>query len=346
MPPRATLYHLLSRLYRAAPNAETIATLRGIPGFDEHLPSPAEQEPWLETMAVAHHALFGMTVYPYESLFRHDSLMVNDGTETVSAFYEACGYAPEVSDMGAPDHLALELECLARLDDYANQAMQEGRSSSAAWAEAQRRDFVVHHLAVWVPLFTDALRHAAPPPLYETLATVTQELVLWELSDAGTIPSPFSLLPSGGDHSTGKENGDTAENEGVGLNEIVRTLITPAQVGLWLSRADLRAIARRLQLPVGMGDRHTQLRTLFESAAQFEVLPALFDALNDRWQTAATTYRALQTHYPAWHPIGEAWLARIYEAQALLTEMREQEGKERGTRREARGTAGNAPTGE
>ncbi len=328
MSPRTTLYKLLARLYRAAPDAATIATLRGVPGFDVHLPPPADKAVWLEEMAVVHHTLFGMTVYPYESLFRYDSLMINDGTEAITTFYAACGYTPNLSDEGSPDHLAIELDCMVRLDDYANQATAEGRASGAAWAEAQRQQFVATHLAVWVPPFADAVRRAAPASLYETVATVTRDLVLWELSNALTVPAadPFPVLFADADTETAQ--GEPTEEDEVGLNSIVRTMITPARVGLWLSRADMRGIARHLHLPLGMGDRHAQLRTLFEAAGQFDTLPALFDALDTRWRAAQAVITALYSDYPAWQPIGAAWQARLDAGQVLLTRLRQEMERE------------------
>src|SRR5437868_4910333 len=109
-------YDLLARLYLAEPDAAVLAYVRDLPGFAECLPPPAAQAAWQEAQAAEYQRLFGMNVYPYESLFRDPDLMLNTAaTARVRQLYVDLGFAMPPVRTGAPDHLGLELRLLRDL---------------------------------------------------------------------------------------------------------------------------------------------------------------------------------------------------------------------------------------
>ncbi|MBX0330899.1 hypothetical protein K2Z83_24895 [Oscillochloris sp. ZM17-4] len=110
----------------------------------------------------------------------------------------------------------------------------------------------------------------------------------------------------------------------VGLNRVVRQLITPDIVGVFLSRADIMAVGRGLGLPTPIGERFQMLRGLFETAGQFEAVPALLAALDELLAGEQAAIQDLAGRHPAWEGSSRRWLDRLAAGRALLAEMRMQ----------------------
>lgn len=315
---RQALYGLLARLFLAPPDPHLIAELSELPGFAEHLSQPPT--PNSQPLEIEYERLFGRSVYPYESLYVDRELMLNTAaTERVSALYATAGYAPDPRAAGAADHLGLELGCMAHL-------IGRGEADLAA-------RLLGEHLAAWAPVCMRAAQRAAPHPLYQAAAELTIELILSDLAS----PSPPAPLPRGergvsppapgqGEGERGGEGGQEGEtdDEEVGLNRVVRRLATPAEVGIFLSRADIAALGKALQLPAPIGERFTMLRGLFEAAGQFEAVPALLAALAELLADEQAALRALAGRHPAWEAYAQPWQARLAAGHALLAEMRAQ----------------------
>ncbi len=117
------------------------------------------------------------------------------------------------------------------------------------------------------------------------------------------------------------------DGEERGINAIVRRLITPAEVGILLCRADMARLGRSLGLPVAIGERFQILRSLFDSAGRFDQLPALLDALQALLGEAGESVDQLVAAYPAWAGHGRHWHRRIDDGGALIAEMRAQAGE-------------------
>ena len=81
-------------------------------------------------------------------------------------------------------------------------------------------------------------------------------------------------------------------------------------------------LAQVAGLPTPLGDRFAMLRALFEAAAQFDLLPALLDALDALWRDADAGVAALTAEAPAWSPYGEQWRARLAAGRGLTSEIR------------------------
>src|SRR5262245_10886843 len=118
---RAQLYALLARLLLDQLDRPLAVYLRGLPGLAEHITPDAQLDDWLADLRAEHQRLFGLNIYPYESIFRDRELMLNSAaTRCVAALYQACGFMPAAQlAAAAPDHLGLELALMAELANRA-----------------------------------------------------------------------------------------------------------------------------------------------------------------------------------------------------------------------------------
>jgi putative dimethyl sulfoxide reductase chaperone len=325
--PRAQLYSLLARLLLDQLDRPLAVYLRGLPGLAEHIPADAQLGDWLTDMRAEHQRLFGLNIYPYESIFRDRELMLNSAaTQAVAAFYQACGFVPATQlAAAASDHLGLELALMAELTT---------RAPRDAAAQRLMAALLRDHLATWLPACAEAIGHAARAPLHHALAEITVELVLGDLEVLASVsPHPQPLSPGGRGEpdlcaeeptlllSPAWERGSGGEGEGPDLRQIVRHLLTPDDVGVFICRADIAATGRALGLPTPIAEREHMLLGLFEAAGRFEQIPALLDALGERLRAADTIYARLVAAHPAWEAHGRAWRGRVADGRGLLERL-------------------------
>ena len=323
---RGEAYRLLARLWLAEIDAPLADALRTLPGFAEHIPHEIDAA-WLDDMAAEYGRLLAQNVYPYESMFVGDDLMLNtDITRRVESLYRLTPFAPDTARVAAPDHLGVELRFMAEL------IAAEAAGRAPDHARRLQARCLGEHLAHWAPICALTVARLAPHPIYRALAQLTWELVL---ADAALTPSAKTLtqpLPEG-EESESQEPSPFGRGQGEGLDaggeepeslgQVARALLTPARVGVFLCRDDMRRIGRALGLPTPLGDRFAMLRALFEAAAQFDLLPALLDALDALWRAADAEIVALMADAPAWQPYGQPWRAHLASGQALLAGIRE-----------------------
>src|SRR4051812_30245243 len=181
--PREATYDLLARLYLAEPDADLVRHLQGLPGFAELLPEEAQLGAWLEEEAAEYQWLFGMNVYPYESIFVDRELMLNtEAADLVAALYRECGFdmrSPKsnAQNPGAPDHLGLELALMRDLVAAERQSYASGEDERARRARLLQARLLHEHLARWAPIFALTLKRVARRPLHRLLADLTTEMV-------------------------------------------------------------------------------------------------------------------------------------------------------------------------
>jgi hypothetical protein len=353
--PRVRLYSLLARLLLDELDRPLAIYLRGLPGLAEHVPADAEVGDWLADMRAERQWLFGLNIYPYESIFRDRELMLNSAaTQRVAALYQACGFAPAARQpAAAPDHLGLELALMAELAE---------RAPRDPAARAHLVTLLRDHLAAWLPACAEAIGRVARAPLHRALAEIMVELALGELVEWGPAPPHPQPLPHqgraeldpghqglpalprsylGSEEPTSADPevssipgvdeqalplapawerglGGEGKDEGPDLRQIVGRLLTPDEVGVFICRANLAAIGRALGLPVPFGERGRMLLGLFEAAGRFEQAPALLGALGERLRDADATYARLAAAHPAWEPHSRPWRGRVAEGLALL----------------------------
>jgi putative dimethyl sulfoxide reductase chaperone len=302
---RARLYTLLARLLLDELDRPLAVYLRGLPGLAEHVPPDEQLDDWLADMRAEHQWLFGLNIYPYESIFRDRELMLNSAaTRRVTELYQACGFVP-AARLPAPDHLGLELALMGQLAD---------RVLHDPAARMHMATLLHDHLAAWLPACAEAISRAARAPLHRALAEIAVELALGELEEVR--PSPPHLLP----RSPAWERGPRGEgdSEDPNLRQIVRRLLTPDEIGGFICRADIAATGRALGLPTPIAEREHMLLGLFEAAGRFEQAPALLGALGERLRAADATYARTAATHPAWEPYSRAWRGRVSDGLGLL----------------------------
>lgn len=351
-PAREESYALFSRLFLEELDAATARELRELPWFEALIPPEAELSAWLDDLAVEYQRLFGMNVYPYEALFVDTELLLNTAaTERVVQLFEEAGFVATAARVGAPDHLGLELRLMRDLIAGERRAAARGDNLGMVSARALQRRCVAGHLAVWAPLCCASIVNVAREPLYTLLARLTVDLVLGDLEEFGpsgatlTVPvcqqvaitadampaegetegdefdpeSPIPLRP----YSRSQRGWDD-EGEGPGINSVVRRLLTPAEAGLFLARAQLNDIARALDLPAPVGDRFQMLRGLFTAAGQFDQVVPLLGALEERVAAVRELVDDLSDRYPSWAAYASAWVHRLDASAHLIAQLRAQ----------------------
>lgn len=300
---RQALASLIGRLLLAPPAAELWAEAATLPELADMMGDGRE------ALAVAYEYLVGRNVYPYESLYRDEDLMLNTAAaERVAALYEACGFVPD-PNVGAPDHLGLELTVLARLIATEAAALANGDAALRGWARRQAATLLRQHLAGWAPIWARTVQRIPAHPFYQTVASLVVELIGSELErlagEPVAVQEYIPLQPA------------TPHDEETDLNALIRHLITPVKAGFFLSRADCSALARQLGFAIPIGDRFSMARTLFETAGQFEQVEALIAALQDIMSNETAELRRLIAAQPVWEPALQPWLARLADRRWL-----------------------------
>jgi TorA maturation chaperone TorD len=317
-PIRQATYSLLARLFLAPPDAELLQQLATLPPFNTTLQEVTIDADTVETYQVYYQELFGFNFFPYESLFHERELMVNTAyASRVARLMEQSGFDATPYAVGAVDHIGVQLAFMAFL--IAQE--REGTARHQAWmieAARQYQATVIHqHLATWVPVAMLTMQPIAPAPLFHLLAEITLELVL---SDVTAIPATEAIVWVEDSPTPSVPSDDEGEDDG--LSSLIRHLITPLESGVFLTRTEIRRIARQLHLPMTMGDRFGMVKQLFEAAGQFDQIDPLLTALEQHWQQAEHKVISLTTAAPAWRSYGEVWLIRIKQGQERLSMLR------------------------
>lgn len=315
---RQATYALLARLFLTPPTEELLQQLSTLPPFDSVLSDMPMNEETVEQFQVYYQELFGFNFFPYESLFHDSELMVNSAsTHRVARLMEQSTFDSSAYMVGAVDHLGVELAFMA----YLIGREIEGEERQLLWLAQSARQLqatlIHHHLATWVPIAMLTIRRIAPAPLFRLLAEVTLELIL---SDLATIPETDGIVWVAEGATTTEVA--TSEDEEVGLSLLIRQLITPAECGLFLTRADIRLIARSLNLPSTMADRFGMVKQLFEAAGQFEQIEPLLTALEQQWHQAEQEMDAVVAAAPQWISHGQRWLSALKEGRSVLADLR------------------------
>jgi TorA maturation chaperone TorD len=346
MPAEPASPRVLAHFWLSEVRSADIDALAALPDLAATLPdtNPAA----LTDLAVEYQRITGFSLPPYESVFVDPSAMLMaPATARVEALYRAAGWAPPAgARIGAADHLGAELLALA---DWKDAGGRESRYTSFA------SQLHTQHLALWVPVWVEALADVRPHPFYARMGELTLALVLGTLPEAG-LPvgiDPFPDLPpppvyrasddgtgraeSGhpGEHdrpdpgSTGESNAagpnaagsNAVESSDTSLRAVLRHLLTPRDAGLYLTRDAIAAIGRTIDLPIALGERRFALDALFRAAGQYDRVPVLLAALGERVDRADSTFTAWADVYPLWQAHGGAWRMRLARTRALLTDL-------------------------
>jgi putative dimethyl sulfoxide reductase chaperone len=250
------------------------------------------------SMASAYTDLFLLNVYPYGTTFTDPSGELNGPSAwEVARRYEERGFCPpELSEVGAPDHVGL---CLGFLEHLERRGEKDVEFSS--------------DLLEWVPVCCLAVeREPSAHPFYKAMAEGTRQRLMKDIPES--LP-----LPAGGERVGVRGE----EEEEVGLSHVLRNLLAPAQSGFFLSRAKLGRIARAAEMRLPFGSRFDVARLLFQTAGEGGKVGTVLDLVESELLEWEIAYRAWSGEHPRWAPFAERWLGRTGETRRRLGEMRE-----------------------
>ena len=110
---------------------------------------------------------------------------------------------------------------------------------------------------------------------------------------------------------------------GASLNKLIQRLLTPRELGMYLTRTDILKLGRKLELPVGVGERRSMLRSLFELAGQYEVVSELSAAFAALLEQEQDQLLALEDEFPQWKPYGRVWRQRLAQSVDVFRDAQE-----------------------
>jgi putative dimethyl sulfoxide reductase chaperone len=315
---RGRAYSLFGRLFQHGLNPETTAPVMAIPELAAEIPDlDRAHQPDFDRLAADHYALFGLNVFPHESIFLDiESTLGGPVTGEVMGFYQQAGF-DFIQSGDNPDHVGLELGLLAFLSSAEADAWEDGQALVALRLRELQRRFLDGHLLRWLPGLNLAIRQQGEP-FYSALAGLTLELAGEHRSGlaGGSVPDQpgFQLPPVL----------DVLSDEKTGLKEIARYLLTPAYSGLYLSREDISRLASGLGIPRGFGSREQMLTNLLRTAADYEQLPRLVENLGILLESWIEFYAGLCGDERPLDPFAAPWLERLNHTQALLATVSSQ----------------------
>ena len=190
----AGLYGLLANIFATEVSPELLAQLRSDEfrelftelkidlGEDFYSGDAAEI---VDQLAVEFAGLFlgpGHFISPHESVHhvRDDGdygTLWGADTVAVKKFIEATGlsYKPEFG--GMPDHIAVELEFIQKLEERYAQAVDDGEMELADNLMKIKKRFFTEHLLAWAPEFLKKVADRATLPFYREMAVLLQLLL-------------------------------------------------------------------------------------------------------------------------------------------------------------------------
>jgi putative dimethyl sulfoxide reductase chaperone len=281
---RAALYRFLAEAYLRPPD-------EGFLGLAKEVIEPFSAS----DLAGLHSWLFDFNVYPYASVYLDPSGMLNaPWSDFVAGVHRALGLELSASaNLAAADHLSAELEAVAILLE------REAEGTRAVAMERARhgqRTLLLEQLLPWLPIFSQALARANDGGFYGRLGELTLALALEhavELVTAGDKAPTFAFAEAEGELPS-----PSVSKKGAGAaRSALQALITPARSGLFLSREDIKKLARSLGLPVRFAERAFMLESLIE-AADGERLSELFAALEQAAEEQLEEIVTLQGAHP------------------------------------------------
>ena len=309
---RSRAYGLLSHLYLRGLTPEVLPQVASVDEFRAALPADYDAD----QAAAAYQQLFGLNVFPYQSVFLDaDFLLGGAESRRVAGCYAEAGYHVDAA-ASEPDHIGHEFGLLAFLCGAEADALEDGHAHTAQHARRLQQTFLDAHLLWWLPVFVQTVCNQQDE-FYAAVAAMTQALVVahrLEIDDgrSSAAPLPSSRLPV---------CPDPLDAPDAGLQEIAAFLATPACAGVYLSRDDIARLARACDLPRGFSDRRQMLTNFLRAAAEFDSIAAATGALLAVVAEFATAYAGYAAHGAPCAAIGRGWLARVTALQTMLARI-------------------------
>lgn len=288
------LYGLLAR-----------ALLRGV---DERTWTLLRELDWvapdegLEQLATQLHATFELGVFPYAGVFLHADARAGACADLVRDFHARAGFSPRpVNAELAPDHLGVQLAFMS----FVSRARADGHLGPLA-------EFIDACVLAYLPTLVLAARELgadAGNPWVSMLGELLELVAAQRASLPGARAAP-RLCPAE----------RLLADERTGLREIAAYLLTPARSGVFLTRADIAALARSRALVRGFGSRLTMLDNLLRAAVEYGELDGLRAGLDELLVRRDHGLAQLDQRL-ALGPAIEPWRAAITRTRALLCDL-------------------------
>lgn len=129
---------------------------------------------------------------PWESVYMtSERLLFQESTLAVRDAYRSEGFIPAEYPHVADDHIALELDFMARLALRAQDAYERKNESEAVAALKSSESFLSEHLLQWVPLYLAGIRRAANARFYPVVVGRLSKFVAF---DKALVEEALSLL--------------------------------------------------------------------------------------------------------------------------------------------------------
>lgn len=127
-------------------------------------------------------------VYPYESLYQDPmGLVMGPSAGEVLEAYRRSDLAINTAFRDLPDHIAVELEFMARLCFEEARAGSAGEAGRAFRLKQQQRSFLEEHLATWLPALCEKVIRETTSIMYRGVAEIAAIFVDW---DRGEFDAP------------------------------------------------------------------------------------------------------------------------------------------------------------
>lgn len=195
---RANAYRLLADCYQAPERLE-VRNLEWLASIAELLHPEGGQSAWAmaeafqqadaerEELRVAHAKLFigpfDLLAPPFGSVYLDEERRVmGDSTMDAVGFYAKAGLDPNGEFHEPPDHITTELEFMYYL------GYQQMTTCDPKYLDFQGQ-FLAHHLARWVPSFSQRILASNLHPFYNQLALLTSLFIQGEAAEFGLSPA-------------------------------------------------------------------------------------------------------------------------------------------------------------
>jgi TorA maturation chaperone TorD len=298
------LYSFFSSLYLHGLSPNNLDRIRATPELAVHLVEPVD---W-DNAGADYQDLFGFNVFAYESAFLDPSGLLGGAIAgRLIEKYREYGY--QTNSTEGPDHLGQELGFLAYLAEVCAKVMASSGTEKDNHTQEGTKEFIDQHIFHWLPPFILAVRNQGNP-LYSALADLTLEALSEFRSlygeEPSSAPSTFPLIeaPVRTDNS---------------IADITAFLLSPVSSGIYLTRKDIAAIARKNSLPRGFGQRRQMLRNLLQSAITYDRLPQLTVTLGRITSNWLAEYEEMASD------IGSErltfWLGKVHTTRHLLAHL-------------------------
>jgi hypothetical protein len=199
--------------------------------------------------AAEHTATFVLWCPPYAAIhLGPEGKLGGEGADRIGGFWRALGLTPP----SEPDHVSHLLALYADLGS----AEQESEGPAASKLRRARTSLLIEHLWSWVPGYLGAVEDLGGASL-SGWAALTREVLRRELRTIPRAPALPLALRSAPDPL----------GAGLGLDQLLDTILAPIRSGIVLTHPALAAIARRQGAGYRAGERRFALRAMFEQDA-------------------------------------------------------------------------------